>query len=101
MSYPGGVNGPERQEVRKPPEFGFGPGNLARHGNRVRVQFPGLGLRSAVRPKFRGEAEEAPRLLRTAHYYKLMGRPEVALKELEEAHRLAPGNLKVANALAQ
>ncbi|MGA9755246.1 MAG: tetratricopeptide repeat protein [Desulfobaccales bacterium] len=40
-------------------------------------------------------------MLRAAHYYQLMGRPEVALKELEEAHRLAPGNLKVANTLAQ
>lgn len=40
-------------------------------------------------------------LLSNAHYFKLMGRPELALKELEEAHREAPANLKVANVLAQ
>jgi Flp pilus assembly protein TadD len=40
-------------------------------------------------------------LIRNAHYFKQMGQPELGLKELEEAHRLDPGNLKVADALAQ
>jgi Tfp pilus assembly protein PilF len=44
---------------------------------------------------------DTARLLRNAHYFKLMGRPELAAKELEEAHQLEPTNLKVLNSLAQ
>jgi Flp pilus assembly protein TadD len=44
---------------------------------------------------------EISRLLRNAHYYKLMGRPELALKELEQAHQQNPDNLKIINSLAQ
>jgi thioredoxin-like negative regulator of GroEL len=44
---------------------------------------------------------EVSRLLRNAHYYKLMGRPELALKELELAHNQAPDNLQIVNNLAQ
>jgi Tfp pilus assembly protein PilF len=44
---------------------------------------------------------EVARLLRNAHYYKLMGRPDLALKELEDAHQRNPENLKIVNALAQ
>jgi tetratricopeptide (TPR) repeat protein len=40
-------------------------------------------------------------LLRNAHYYRLMGRPELALRELEEAHAKAPDNLKIVNMLAE
>ncbi len=40
-------------------------------------------------------------LLRNAHYFQLMGRPDLAVRELEEACRLAPHNLKVVNALAR
>ena len=40
-------------------------------------------------------------MLRNAQYFKLMGQPELGIKELEEAHRLDPGNLEVADALAQ
>jgi cytochrome c-type biogenesis protein CcmH/NrfG len=39
-------------------------------------------------------------LMRNAHYYQMMGRPELALKELEEAHATAPDNLKIVNMLA-
>jgi tetratricopeptide (TPR) repeat protein len=39
-------------------------------------------------------------LMRNAHYYQMMGRPELALKELEEAHAKAPDNLKIVNMLA-
>ena len=49
----------------------------------------------------RPSPSETSRLLSNAHYYKLMGRPEAALKELEEAHRADPDNLKIADALAQ
>jgi tetratricopeptide (TPR) repeat protein len=51
--------------------------------------------------QFRPAASETSRLLSNAHYYKLMGRTEAALKEMEEAHRADPNNLKIADALAQ
>jgi Tfp pilus assembly protein PilF len=51
--------------------------------------------------KMRPASGDLARIKRNAHYYQLMGRPELALKELEEAHRRDPGNLKVADALAQ
>jgi hypothetical protein len=49
-----------------------------------------------VRPSSR----EIARLLRNAHYYKLMGRPDLALKQLEEARQQNPDNLKIINSLA-
>ncbi len=51
--------------------------------------------------QFRPVASETSRLLSNAHYYKIMGRPDAALKEMEEAHRADPNNLKIADALAQ
>ncbi len=44
---------------------------------------------------------ELARLLRNARYYKLMGRPELALTELEQAHQQDPDNLALTDALAQ
>ena len=38
---------------------------------------------------------------RNAHYYKLMGQPELGLKELELAHQQNPDNLHIVNFLAQ
>ncbi|MCL4501928.1 MAG: LytR C-terminal domain-containing protein [Deltaproteobacteria bacterium] len=52
---------------------------------------------SQIRPA----ASETSRLLSNAHYYKLMGRPDAALKEMEEAHLADPDNVKIADALAQ
>jgi len=46
-------------------------------------------------------AMDSTRLLYNAHYYQLMGRPEIALKELQQAHEVDPANLKVVDALAQ
>ena len=40
-------------------------------------------------------------LLRNAHYFQLMGRPDLAVRELEEACRLTPHNLRVVNTLAR
>jgi tetratricopeptide (TPR) repeat protein len=40
-------------------------------------------------------------VLGNAQYFKLMGQPELGIKELEDVHRLNPGNLQVADALAQ
>jgi hypothetical protein len=62
---------------------------------------PRLGRGSEFAGGFRWAAGDASRLIRNAHYFKLMGQPELALKELEEAHRLDPGNLQVADTLAQ
>jgi cytochrome c-type biogenesis protein CcmH/NrfG len=44
---------------------------------------------------------EASRLAQNAHYYKLMGQPELGLKELELAHQQNPDNLQIADLLAQ
>jgi len=43
---------------------------------------------------------DTARLLHNAHYLSLMGRQDLALKELEEAYQREPHNPKVANALA-
>jgi len=50
--------------------------------------------------KIRPASGDTSRLLRNAHYFKLMGQPQLALKELEEAHALDPNNLKVVDTLA-
>lgn len=55
----------------------------------------------ALYPNVRQSPAEVARLLRNAHYYKLMGRPELALKELEQAHQQNPDNLQLVNTLAQ
>ncbi len=44
---------------------------------------------------------EISRLERNAHYYKLMGQPELGLKEMELAHQQNPDNLQIVNFLAQ
>ncbi len=49
----------------------------------------------------RPSSGDISRLLRNVHYYKLMGQPELGLKELELAHQENPDNLKMINALAQ
>jgi Tfp pilus assembly protein PilF len=45
--------------------------------------------------------EEITRLSRNAYYYKLMGQPELGLRELELIHQQNPDNLKITNILAQ
>jgi predicted negative regulator of RcsB-dependent stress response len=52
-------------------------------------------------PGIRPTQGDAARSLRNAHYLKLMGRPEMALKELEAAHQENPGNLRVLDTLAR
>jgi hypothetical protein len=51
-------------------------------------------------PDFRWNAGDVKGFLTNARYLELMGRPSMALKELEEAHRLFPRDVKVADALA-
>ncbi len=62
---------------------------------------PRLGANPEFSQGLRPAAENTARLLYNAHYFKLMGQPELALKELEEAHRADPANIKLGNALAQ
>ncbi|MCK9375705.1 MAG: LytR C-terminal domain-containing protein [Syntrophobacterales bacterium] len=62
---------------------------------------PRLGANQEFFQGLRPASEDTARLLYNARYFKLMGQPELALKELEEAHRRDPGNIKLANALAQ
>ncbi len=51
--------------------------------------------------KVRPSASETDRLIKNAYYYKLLGRPEAGLKELEKAHQQDPDNLKIIDTLAQ
>ena len=44
---------------------------------------------------------EISRLKSNAHYYKLMGQPELGLKEMELAHQQNPDNLQITDLLAQ
>jgi tetratricopeptide (TPR) repeat protein len=50
--------------------------------------------------KVRPATGDTSRLLHNAHYYRLMGQPQLALKEMEEAHARNPDNLKVLDSLA-
>lgn len=44
---------------------------------------------------------DTTRVLRNAHYLKMMGRPEMALKELEGAYHENPSNLRILDTLAR
>jgi Tfp pilus assembly protein PilF len=58
---------------------------------------PPDGFMATIRPG----SQEPDRLLRNAHYFQMMGRADLALKELEEAYALDPHNLKVINDLTR
>ncbi len=68
---------------------------------------PGSGYTrgDATSGSFLANAPQSPgdtsRLAQNAHYYKLMGQPELGLKELELAHHQNPDNLQIADLLAQ
>jgi len=49
----------------------------------------------------RQSPDEISRLERNAHYYKLMGQPELGLKEMELARQQNPDNLQITDLLAQ
>ena len=51
--------------------------------------------------KMRQSPGEISRLERNAHYYTLMGQPELGLKEVELAHQQNPDNLQITDLLAQ
>ena len=62
---------------------------------------PGSGLGGSVLANMRQSPGEIARLERNAHYYKLMGQPELGLKELEQAHQQNPDNLQITDLLAR
>lgn len=62
---------------------------------------PGSGLGGSVLTNMRQSPEEISRLERNAHYYTLMGQPELGLKEVELAHQQNPDNLQITDLLAQ
>jgi Flp pilus assembly protein TadD len=62
------------------------------------VQNPPPGGEFTSNPRW--ASGDAAALLRNAHYLMIIDQPALALKDLEEAHRLYPGNMKVADALA-
>jgi Flp pilus assembly protein TadD len=64
------------------------------------VQNPRPGGEREFTPNLRWASGDATSLLRNAHYLKIIGQPALALKDLEEAHRLHPGNMRVSDALA-
>jgi Tfp pilus assembly protein PilF len=61
----------------------------------------GRGWDPNVYLKLQPVSGDTARLLYNTHYYRLMGRPELALQELEAAHQKDPGNLQLADTLAQ
>jgi cytochrome c-type biogenesis protein CcmH/NrfG len=67
--------------------------------------WPGYGRTGenpcSVLAYMRQSPEEISRLERNAHYYKLMGQPELGLKEMELAHQENPDNLQITDLLAQ
>ena len=101
MQDPAGVIRPEARRFRGQLGWAVVLGTLLGLGIGCALQDPRLGRGLDPNGGFRWAAADTSRLLRTAHYFKLIGQPELGAKELEEAHRLAPGNLEVADALAQ
>ena len=55
----------------------------------------------SVLANMRQSPGDISRLAQNAHYYKLMGQPELGLKELEIVHQQNPDNLQIVDLLAQ
>jgi hypothetical protein len=96
----GGIH-PEAQRRRNSLGWVLALGTLLILGIGCGVQNSRLNPWTDFTGGIRWAAEDMPRLLRTVHYFKLLGQPELGGKELEAAHRLDPGNLRVADVLAQ
>jgi Tfp pilus assembly protein PilF len=101
MPDPGCGVSPEAKRFRCRLRWALVLGTLLGLGIGCGVQTPRLNHGGDFTGGVRWAAGDASRMLRNALYFKLMGQPELGIKELEEAHRLDPGNLKVADALAQ
>ena len=100
MRGPGGVTRREAKRIRGRLIWVLVLGTLLRLGTGCGVQDSHLNRVSGL-TGVRWAAGDTTRVIRNAQYFKLMGQPELGIKELEDAHRLNPGNLEVADALAQ
>jgi hypothetical protein len=76
-------------------------GVLLRLGTGCGVPNSHYGDATGISGGMRWAGGDTARVLRNAQYFKLMGQPDLGIKELEATHRLNPGNLEVADALAQ
>jgi Flp pilus assembly protein TadD len=101
MQDSAGVICPEAKRFRGRLGWAVVLGTLLGLGIGCGLQDPRLGRGPDLSGGFQWAAADTSRLLRNAHYFKQIGQPELGAKELEEAHRLDPGNLEVADALAQ
>ena len=100
MSCPGKVITIKAKRCRGALSWALVLGTVIVLGIGCGLRDPRLGRGGEFAGGFRWAAGDASRLIRNAHYFKLMGQPELALKEMEEVHRQEPGNMKVADALA-
>ncbi|MGO8761455.1 MAG: LytR C-terminal domain-containing protein [Desulfobaccales bacterium] len=101
MRDPAGVIRPDAKRFRGRLGWAVVLGTLLGLGIGCGLQGSRSGGGPGLSGGFSWAAADTSRLLRTAHYFKQIGQPELGAKELEEAHRLDPGNLEVADALAQ
>ena len=101
MQDSAGVIRPEAKRFRGRLGWAVVLGTLLGLGIGCGLQDPRLGRGPDLSRGFQWAAADTSRLLRNAHYFKQIGQPELGAKELEEAYRLDPGNLEVADALAQ
>jgi Tfp pilus assembly protein PilF len=101
MPGPGGAIRREAKRFRGRLIWALVLGTLLRLGTGCGVQDSRLGRVSDFAGGMRWAAGDTSRVLGNAQYFKLMGQPELGIKELEDVHRLNPGNLQVADALAQ
>jgi Tfp pilus assembly protein PilF len=101
MHDSGGVLRSKARKLRRRLSWALVLGTLLVLGINCGGQAPRLSRGSDFIGGMRRAAGDTSRLLRNAHYFKLMGQPELGIKEMEEAYRLDPGNLKLADALAQ
>jgi hypothetical protein len=100
MEDQGGVIRPEARRFRTRRGWAVLLGALLGLGLGCGVQDMRLGRGPDLPGGGQRPADDTSRLIRNVSYLKLMGQPELGLKELEEAHRLDPGNLKGARAEA-
>jgi Tfp pilus assembly protein PilF len=101
MQDSAGVIRPEAKRFRGRLGWAVVLGTLLGLGIGCGLQDPRLGRGPDRSGGFQWAAADTSRVRRTAHYFRQIGQPELGAKELEEAHRLDPGNLEVADALAQ